>query len=377
MTRNSRQPQRIAFRADASVRIGTGHVMRCLALADALRKRGARCLFLCRPHDGHLLALIAARGHDAIALPSRPSGATPDPDLPAHAHWLGTDWATDAQDSRAVLGGECVDWLAVDHYALDRRWEQAMRPACRRLLVVDDLADRPHDCNLLLDQNLGRRAGDYRGLLPPDTQTLIGPRYALLRPEFAVARAESLARRRHPRFKNLLITMGGIDKDDASGAVLDALDDCDLPSDLRVTVVLGPHAPSLERVQARGATMSRPTRVLVGVSDMARLMTDADLAIGAAGSSSWERCCLGLPTIQLVLAEKQKEVAANLAEAGAAIQIPADMDLRKALPRLLGELTAARLRLLSVRSAEICNGQGAMILAARLQRPPLATETKG
>lgn len=373
----------VAFRADASVQIGTGHIMRCLTLADTLRESGARCIFLCRPHDGHLPDQIAARGHEAIPLPQHSSGtaAAVDPTLPAHANWLGTDWATDAGDSRmamaGVLAGACVDWLVVDHYALDRRWEQAMRPTCRRLLVLDDLADRQHDCDLLLDQNLGRRATDYRNLLPPGTQTLIGPRHALLRPGFAALRAESLARREHPRLGNLLITMGGIDKDNATGAVLDALDGCDPPPDLRVTVVLGPHAPWLGRVQEKVATMSRSARVLVGVADMARLMTDADLAVGAAGSTSWERCCLGLPTIQLVLAENQKEVAANLAKAGAAVPVPAGVRLNEALPRLLRELTVERLRLLSERSAEICSGEGAMTLAAYLQRPPLATEKTG
>lgn len=363
MTRDSRNPMRVAFRADASVEIGTGHVMRCLTLADALREGGAGCLFLCRRHDGHLLDLIAARGHRAVALPPCEAGTATaaDPAAPAHARWLGTNWAVDAQDSREALAGAVVEWLVVDHYALDRRWEQAMRPHCRRLLAIDDLADRPHDCDLLLDQNLGRGAEDYRDLLPPGAQTLIGPRYALLRPEFAALRAESLARRERPQFRHMLVTMGGVDKGDATGAVLDALDGCDLPPDLRITVVMGPHAPWLRQVQARAATMSRPTRVLAGVSDMARLMTEADLAIGAAGSTSWERCCMGLPTIQLVLAENQRALAMALQEAGAAViatdasQV-ADLLRAKLSPGTMPEF----LRTLSLAAACVSDGGGAM-----------------
>ncbi|MFC6446766.1 UDP-2,4-diacetamido-2,4,6-trideoxy-beta-L-altropyranose hydrolase [Shinella zoogloeoides] len=360
MTHDSRQPKRIAFRTDASVEIGTGHVMRCLTLADALREDGAECLFLCRRHEGNLLELIAGRGYKAIALPRPDALAAMDCDAPPHAHWLGTNWATDAQDSLEALAGVSTDWMVVDHYALDRRWEQAVRPSYRRLLVIDDLADRPHDCDLLLDQSLGRRVEDYCDLLPPDAQTLIGPRYALLRPEFAALRAESLARREQSEFKHLLITMGGVDKDNATGAILDALGGCELPPDLRITVVMGPHAPFLAQVRAKAAAMPRPTRVLVGVHDMARLMTDADFAIGAAGSTSWERCCLGLPTIQLVLAENQKEVAAAFAELNAVIAIPTVPSLQKILPKLLKDPAFEQLRLLSRYSSGICDGLGVL-----------------
>lgn len=358
----------IAFRADASVQIGTGHVMRCLTLADTLREHGAECFFLCRPHDGHLFDLVAARRHEAIVLPACTVQTVPasDPTLPAHAHWLGTDWTTDAEDSglalASTLTGGHVDWLIVDHYALDRRWEQAMRPHCRRLLVVDDLADRPHDCDLLLDQNLGRRAEHYRDLLPPGAQTLIGPRYALLRPEFATLRTESLARRKQPQFRHLLITIGGVDKDNATGRVLDALDGCDLPSDLEITVVLGPHAPWLSQVQTQAATMRWPTRVLVGVSDMARLMTDADLAIGAAGSTSWERCSLGIPSLLLVLTGNQVPGAQALALAGAAMVVGdhAKTEWRECLGEALSGLhEAGALAALSARAAGICDGKGA------------------
>ncbi len=309
---------RIAFRTDASLQIGTGHVIRCLTLADSLREQGAQIIFICRPHDGHLISLIKQNGHPVLALAPADQKLTLPAD-PKHAHWLGTTWESDAGQTQEVLGGgQVLDWLVVDHYGIDRRWEESMRPITRRILVIDDLADRPHDCDLLLDQNLGRRAEHYRGLFKRPPKTLIGPEFALLRHEFLKWRDHSLKRRKFPELKNLLITMGGVDQYDATSKALDALKHCDLPTDLSVTVVMGPNAPWLAEVQSRAATMTRRTQVLAGVSNMAQLMAQSDLCIGAAGSTSWERCCLGVPTIQLIMAPNQKETALSLRAHGAA-----------------------------------------------------------
>ena len=306
-----------AFRTDASLQIGTGHVIRCLTLADALRERGAQSIFICRPHEGHLLDLILQRGHSAIALSPADDAFTPPAD-PSHAKWLGTDWASDAEQTRQALGDRVVDWLVVDHYALDRRWQKALRSHTRCIMAIDDLADRPHDCDLLLDQNLGRQAKDYGGLLNHDTQTLIGPPYALLRPEFAKWREYSMQRRVNTQLKNLLITMGGVDQANVTGSVLDALTSCELPADLRIIVVMGASAPWRAQVQAQAAAMKGSTNVLIGVNNMAQLMAESDLCIGAAGSSALERCALGLPTIVLTLAANQYKIAKALQAHGVA-----------------------------------------------------------
>ena len=365
MIQGSQQPMRVVFRTDASIQIGTGHVMRCLALADALRERGTYCTFICRPHQGHLLELIALRGHKAVALPALSTDTKPA-DLP-HAAWLGADWMSDAEDTRQVLGDEAVDWLVVDHYALDASWEQVLRPNCQRLMVIDDLADRPHDCDLLLDQNLGRTAADYSGFLPDNAIALIGPQYALLRPEFAQLRAESLARRANPQLKHLLITMGGVDKDNATGRILDVIQLCPLPPDLHITVVMGPHAPWLHQVQAQAAHMSRPTQVLVGVSDMAQLMADSDLAIGAAGGTAWERCCLGLPGLALVVAENQQAGAAALQKVGAAIAIQSIPEIQDIMEnRLLSGDGSTIFRQLSLTAAQVTSGNGVSKIIDRL-----------
>lgn len=359
---------RILFRADASLQMGTGHVMRCLTLADALRAEGASCHFLCRPHPGNLIALIAARGHQVTELPAL-TGAAAIPASPMHAAWLGADPARDAADCLAVLGdAPPADWLVVDHYALDRNWERRLRPAARRVLVLDDLADRAHDCDLLLDPGIGRGPAAYAGLIPPHARLLTGPEHALLRPEFAAHRAESLARRADPRLCRLLVTLGGVDKDNVTCQVLEALDRTALPEGCAITVVMGPHAPWLTEVQARAARMAAPTRVLTGVGEMARLMCDSDLAIGAAGSTAWERCCLGLPSIQLVLAENQIGIATALAATGGAVTSPSP----DAIANLLGDWQTsgrldATLHRIAMAAAAVTSGAGSRRVLAAME----------
>lgn len=362
-------PRRYAFRADASLEIGSGHVMRCLTLADALRARGGECHFICRPHDGHMIDAIRQRGHAAHSLP-------PPASIPAAGYtaWLGTDRATDAQQTADLLRPLRPDWLIVDHYALDHDWEHAVAPACAHIMAIDDLADRQHDCQLLLDQNLGRRATDYQGLVPATCTVLAGPGHALLRPDFSAERKRSLLRRgQSSPLRRLLITMGGMDQADATSQALDTLRSASaLPEDCHITVVMGGSAPWLGRVRALAATMPWPTEVLVNVSDMARLMADCDLCLGAAGGTAWERCCLGLPTIMLVTADNQRPGAQALAEAGA-VRLLGDIDTGLPnLPQVMAELTphAARLRI-SQAAASITDGRGALLLAQRLDASSL------
>lgn len=354
---------RVVFRTDASLDIGTGHLMRCLTLADALRERGAGCRFICRAHPGNLLDLIRQRGYEAhaLSLGEVPVAVGPAPSdlLPAHAAWLGADMATDAQQTLAAIGAAPVDWLIIDHYGIDARWESSLRTACRRLMVIDDLADRRHDADLLLDQNLGRNPADYAALVPQGCTVLVGPKHALLRPEFAALRPYSLARRANPQLKHLLITLGGVDKDNVTSEVLDALRVCPLPRDCRITVVMGAQALWLEQVRDRAEAMPWPTAVRVNIADMASLMADSDLAIGAAGSTSWERCCMGLPSFLIVLACNQQLIAEALNFAGAA-KTTSKLTLAADVEEVLGEdaYCSSILARTSRRAANIASGQG-------------------
>ena len=356
----------IVFRADASLEIGTGHVMRCLTLADALRDCGAACRFVCRDLPGNLIADIGQRGYALHVLPA-PTLARQPPATSAHATWLGVPTALDAAQTRAALGAG-VDWLVVDHYALAADWEAQQHPACHRLLVIDDLADRPHACQMLLDQTFGRKANDYHQRVTSACKLLCGTRYALLRPEFAAMREYSLQRRATPQLKQLLITLGGVDKDNTTFKVLNALLHCPLPQDCRIIVVMGSTAPWLVEVQRLAASMPWDTVVQVGVDNMAQLMADSDLAIGAAGSTSWERCCLGLPMAIMVLADNQRYAALSLEKVGAARMLQPDGRLPKQLAELIDEASHSEtcLRQLSESARAITDGQGVQRVACRL-----------
>lgn len=362
---------KVAFRTDASLQMGSGHVMRCLTLADALKAQGADCHFISRAHPGHLLEVIRQRGYkvNSLVAPVHPAQAAIKNIVnqtsilqqePAHAAWLGSTWQTDAQETAAILANLQPDWLVVDHYALDKRWEEVLAPHYRKLLVIDDLADRPHRCDLLLDQNLGSQPEDYAQWVPAHCQVLTGPQYALLRPEFAALRPYSLQRRQaQPPLRQLLITMGGVDQPNATGQVLQALKTCALPADCRITVVMGLTAPWLQSVRELAAQMPWPTEVVVNVNNMAQRMADSDLAIGAAGSTSWERCCLGLPTLMVVLAENQQPSAQTLETARAARLIGGVSDIAIQLPLAVRELINSDCQMqMSLAASAIADGQG-------------------
>jgi UDP-2,4-diacetamido-2,4,6-trideoxy-beta-L-altropyranose hydrolase len=312
----------IAARVDASSLIGLGHFMRCLALADAARAHGANTLFIARNLPNSCLSLLVASGHEHVDI------ETPCVDRPAidevtscyaHSHWLPVSQQRDASDCLRAIEGFVPDWLIVDHYALDAVWEEALAPHCKRLMVIDDLADRPHACDLLLDQNLGRRAEDYKPYLKRSEEMMIGPQFSLLRPEFATYRNRSLVKRDTQKLNCVLVAMGGADNDNVTGDVLTALLSANIPSDIQFKIVLGAQTKWAEQVRDLAGRLGDRASVYIGVSNMAELMAECALAIGAAGGSAWERCCLGLPTILIVLAENQRAGATALHTAGAAI----------------------------------------------------------
>ena len=292
----------ICIRTDASLQIGTGHVMRCLTLADALREQGAECQFVCREHEGHLMDHIRFRGYAAHALPKPDANCSFGSDL-THASWLGVDWQTDVFQMRQALCREVLDWLIVDHYALDHRWESALRPFCKFIMAIDDLADRLHDCDLLLDQNYGSASDRYRSLVPSDCTQFHGPEYALLKPVYAERRAQLPAR--DGQVRRVLIYFGGCaDATNLLRLAVQAFQAQELVH-IELDIVVGAsyeRQSSLEELVAqRGkATIHRQ------LPDLADLMAKVDLAIGAGGATTWERCCMGLPSIVISIAENQR-----------------------------------------------------------------------
>lgn len=293
----------MAFRTDGGSLTGSGHVMRCLMLAQALQAQGGEVLFICREQPGHLCDLITERGFAVERLAAIPGGAA-------------ADWADDARETRAALEAGMsrkADWLIVDHYLLDRRWEGALRASADRLMVIDDLCNRPHDCDVLLDQNLVAGMHErYADKLPASCRQLIGPTYALLHPDYARLHAHVAPRR--GAFRRILIFFGGADSANLTERALDAFLALGRP-DIAVDIVIGASSRHGDTVRQKAGAHANIS-VHAGLPSLATLMSRADLAIGAGGSTHWERLCLGLPCLVVTLADNQRLISEELHRLG-------------------------------------------------------------
>lgn len=349
----------IAFRVDATKQIGTGHFMRCLTLADELRKTGADVRFICRDLPSYLAAMLADQGISLNQLAGEPP-APPANDL-AHSHWLWTDQEHDAQASLQALEDGPWDWIIVDHYALDHRWESRMRAAAKLVMAIDDLADRHHDCDALLDQNhyfdMNER---YLGKVPEHCNLLLGPRYALLREEFRKLREH--LKPRSGEVRRILVFFGGVDAGNLTSQAIKALSQAGLKS-VHVDVVIGaqhPHRAEIESSCAEAGYFSH-----VQTTRMAELMAAADLAIGAGGIATWERCCLGLPALSICTAKNQRRQIADAAEAGLLYAPSSEGDVADLIRRHAKCLfeNAYGLQLISSISMKTVDGKGLVRVA--------------
>jgi UDP-2,4-diacetamido-2,4,6-trideoxy-beta-L-altropyranose hydrolase len=352
-------PLRIGLRVDASEAISLGHLTRCLTLADALKKRGADALFLCAPGAAPWRAMIEARGH-RVAMLSAIADAPAvdeDPDPLAHAAWLPRGWRADAEAALGTLGEEPpLDWLIVDHYALDAQWERRLRAAAPRIMAIDDLADRLHDCDILLDHNAEDETKRRYETLAPAARRLLGPRYALLRPQFA----EATPRVRKGPVERILVFMSAVDPKGATLRALDALSQSALAA-IEIDVVIGAASPHRAAIEAAAAERGRAI-VHVDVADMAALCDAADLAIGAGGVAALERCRLGLPSLALAIAANQETGLAALQAAGAVrhlgrLEAWTPAALAQAIGALMGD--AAARTAISVNASKLVDGAGA------------------
>lgn len=298
----------IAFRVDASSQIGTGHFMRCLTLADALKGRKAAIRFISRHLPEHLQQMLAARGHEFISLAAS-AGATDDL---AHAKWLGTSQLADALATIQALTDKPCDWLIVDHYALDEHWETRLRQSAKKIMVIDDLADRKHDCDLLIDQNVYADMNTrYLSKVPLHCRMLLGPRHALLRDEFR--RMREAAEPRTGDVEKVLVFFGGVDCDNYTSYAIEALSGIE-DHQFEVDVVIGAQHPYRDEIEF--ACVKHGFFCHVQTEKMAELMRSADLAIGAGGGAVWERCAAGLPALTLCSAFNQERQVTGAASAG-------------------------------------------------------------
>ena len=358
---------KVVFRVDSSEQIGSGHLIRCRTLAEALRRRGAEVRFVCRQHRGNLIRLLSEAAFPVQVLPPPEQLGEAGEDYGA---WLGVSPEVDAQETGLALGGERPDWLVVDHYGLDAVWERRLRPQVERILVIDDLANRSHDCDVLLDQNSSQDGeGRYRGLVPEACRLLMGPRYALLRPEYGAYRQTQEPRTGEVR--RVFVFFGGSDSQNMTGRVLTALTAREFEG-LAVDVVVGANHPCRDELQRQAR--ERPNTVLHGPRPhLADLMARADLGIGAGGTTTWERCCLGLPTLVVSIADNQVAACEALAAEGAIAYLgPAAtvdvMGLRRAIASRLEKASA--LQAMSVSAQGQVDGLGTARLGELLNPTP-------
>ena len=300
---------RIVIRTDASKQIGSGHVMRCLSLADSLRGFDSTVEFITRSHESNLDKLIENKGFKVYSLPN-PSKYRVQQSLTKYTSWLGVQQDLDANETIKILKGKSPDYLIVDHYALDYKWEHKLRSCSKKIMVIDDLANRAHDCDVLLDQNyLHDKGGRYHTLLSPSVTQLIGPKYALLRKEF-----EEICKDRNQNqesIKSVLIFFGGIDSGNLTTIAIEALMHRNLIH-LSLNVVIGANNPYQDMV--KNQIEKHPHAALhVQVDNMAELMKESDIVLGAGGSTIWEWMSIGLPSIVVTTAENQISCVKNLA----------------------------------------------------------------
>ncbi|HTU12671.1 MAG TPA: UDP-2,4-diacetamido-2,4,6-trideoxy-beta-L-altropyranose hydrolase [Allosphingosinicella sp.] len=346
---------RVAIRADASVRIGIGHVRRCAVIAEALAARGDEVVFVARRLGVAVAPMVA--GFDLVDLPAPAGDYAPAPGLPAHAAWAAISWEEDAAQTVAAWRGPPPDVVVVDHYAFDRRWHETVRDAfgCR-IVAVDDLGDRPLDAALIVDHN---HAADYVAKhavsAPYAPRILGGPYYALLsaayrdRPDFMV----------RDEVAGVGIFLGGSDVDNATATAWQAVRAAlgpDLPVEI-VSTSANPHLPDLRR----RAEADPAARLTLDLPDLAGFFAAHDLQVGAGGGAVWERCCIGAPSVALAFADNHIPVLAPLDKLGVLCFSPGGRTDPARLGADIAALAAdaGRRRAMSAAARALVDGAGA------------------
>ncbi|MDA1001020.1 MAG: UDP-2,4-diacetamido-2,4,6-trideoxy-beta-L-altropyranose hydrolase [bacterium] len=334
---------RALIRADGGGRFGLGHVMRGLAVAEALRERGWDVGFVMARHPSCPSGAVQSRGFEVLL---------ESPDV------LEGGWRPEGE----------ADLLWIDHHETSLEWMRQSRLWSRTIGVIDDLAERALECDLVVCPVPPEGAEAHYRKMAPAARLLLGPAYAPMAPGFSL-RKGSCARTAEAIPRRVVVTFGGADRKNQTCKALEAL--AGLAGPLEVTVVVGEVNPHLREVKAAAAKLPHTARVFVDVGDMAALLADQQLAIGAAGDSALERCCLGLPAVVVVCAENQQFVAEWLRRERAAEvlgpwQEVTSGDIARAVDSLRSEPSA--LAAMAVRASGLVDGLGAVRIAEALEK---------
>lgn len=346
------------IRVDASSEIGVGHVMRCLTLAIRLRELKVSAVFVMRNHPGSMIDHVISNGFKVHALPDSLNNI--DSSLSGYEKWLGVKQEFDADCTKEIISNQ-FDVLVVDHYGIDYKWESQLRSCVNKVVVIDDLSNRRHDCDLLLDMTLGRKKSDYFNKAPEKCKILTGAKYTILRKQFLDYRNKAIAKRQSVKqVESILISFGGTDPANATLWVLECLTLMGINAE--INVVLGEGAIHKERIQEYIASNhNMRIKLHFQVKNMAKLMFEADLAVGSGGTTSWERCCLGLPAVVIPTEDNQTLVAENLHKVGAIINLGmfdkiSVGNFTKRIASLISN--AHNMKIMSDIAQSVCDGRG-------------------
>lgn len=344
----------VVFRVDASVEMGLGHVMRCNSLANQLEKHGWNILFLCKNHIGHQAEMIKSNGHHVVLLNANKKYKV------NYCHdydaWLGSSPLEDAELTIANIQHIKVELLIVDHYSLDAIWHKKLRPYVQKIMVIDDLANRKYDCDILVDQTFNRIKNDYNSLVNEHTFLCVGSKYALLREQFQLNPEKVLSHRLNRTSLNkILIMLGGSDSNNYTKTLLDSLLKI---KGIHLTIILGKNYSYLRALEIYVEKFTN-VKLHYNVTDMTTIMLQHDICIGAAGSSNWERCVCGLPSILVLLAANQKKIVTEMVAFGAAqllsdVGSPSEIQIKLDNWRNELEFYYECVK----KNLEICDGQG-------------------
>lgn len=361
----------IVIRVDSSTEIGSGHLMRCLRLATFLKQQEIPVVFIARDLPGNINERVVQAGIELKRLTRSPDGANNSAEI-KHAYWLGVTWQADAEETLVLLRGIEPIWLVVDHYALDKRWEEQIRNAfpTMKMLVIDDIADREHCCDILLDQNLftSNQESRYDQRVPAQCELLLGPTYALLDPIYGsmhqVATNRPLGEPPH-----LLVYFGAADLAGMTLKVVETLKNGNYDTITRISVIIGKHHRDFSTVAA--AAQDGSIRIFDFIDKFPEFLGDVDLMIGAGGSTSWERAALGIPAILYALADNQVGVSRSLSEYGIVsyLGLSSEFDgakLTEALSTMLGNKNL--FLQLRHKNLQICDGRGLERVVTAMKR---------
>jgi UDP-2,4-diacetamido-2,4,6-trideoxy-beta-L-altropyranose hydrolase len=350
------------FRVDSSNFIGFGHLIRCLTLANVLRQRGVECSFVCRDHAGNIASKISDSGFKLFLLALPNATATSTGSELKYGSWLGCSWQRDADKTNEILRAIQPEWLIVDHYSIDVKWEKALAKNYKNLMVIDDMANRDHCCDILLDQNLfldmKRR---YEKRVSSQCLQLLGPKYALLQAEYSQLREN--AKVRNSSTKNLLIFFGGSDQSNLTELAFLAAHS--FGSEFSsINVVMPSASPFYHQVKKLIKPLKK-ANLHCDLPSLAPLMLEADIGIGAGGATNWERFCLGLPSLVITLAKNQKLVNNDLSKLRL-IELIGDAEtikIEQVRAAIRSVLSRRDLADWSKRCMRACSGDGAILVA--------------